>query len=233
MALISKDFPRGLVPLPHVIQGVILHLSESIQAASRSNKYEVFNWHLEVCSCKKWDEIMLNMALGLVNIVYIIEIDGQWRFSHDKWVFIIDDELSHIILFSSTSIVRPSGPRDMSLHPSKHFHAVFGKIMPNKNAFRCCGRLCVGGPTRGCLPRGGYLPRRVSAQGGICPSACWDTSSREQNHKSLWKHNLATTTLRTVIIWYCPPSVGNLGSLIGTKGVLPDIKQLWAVHFIA
>ena len=63
----------------------------------------------------------------------------------------------------------------------------------------------------GCLPRG-CLPREVSAlgelsaggclPGGVCPSACSDTPPppRERNYRHLWKHNLAATTLWTVII---------------------------------
>ena len=56
----------------------------------------------------------------------------------------------------------------------------------------------------------------VSAQGGVCPGGClprgvsaWGVSAThthtpcEQNHRRLWKHNLAATTLRTVqsFIW--------------------------------
>ena len=50
---------------------------------------------------------------------------------------------------------------------------------------------------RGCLPRG------MSVQGGVCPSACWDTPPSPVNRmtdRRLWKYYLATTTLRTVNI---------------------------------
>ena len=50
---------------------------------------------------------------------------------------------------------------------------------------------------RGCLPGG------VSAQvRGCLPHTPWQTPPTcEQNHRCLWKHNLAATTLRTVNIW--------------------------------
>ena len=62
----------------------------------------------------------------------------------------------------------------------------------------------------GCLPRWGVCPggrgclswgvsaRGLSAWGGLCPSACWDTHPCEQSDRHLWKHNLAATMLRTV-----------------------------------
>ena len=60
---------------------------------------------------------------------------------------------------------------------------------------------------RGCLPRRvsvwvGCLPRRgVSAQGVFGQGVCLPHPyPREQNHICLWKHYLATTTLRTVKI---------------------------------
>ena len=72
---------------------------------------------------------------------------------------------------------------------------------------------------------GGCLPRevRVSALGGmdICQEGGWVSAKGvchapcEQNYRRVWKHNLAATTLQTVIIsqilgnryvTYCPPS---------------------------
>ena len=37
----------------------------------------------------------------------------------------------------------------------------------------------------------GILPRGMSAKGGICPSACWDTTPFEQNDRRLGKHSLS------------------------------------------
>ena len=51
----------------------------------------------------------------------------------------------------------------------------------------------LAGLGRGCLAGGG-LP------GGICPSTCWDTHPPcEQNDRQVSKHDLAGTTLRTVL----------------------------------
>ena len=91
----------------------------------------------------------------------------------------------------------------------------------------CWGVVCPGGVSAqggvcwgGCLPRGclpgGCLPRGVSAQGrcllggvsagGVClgvfaqGGVCHTPSRCGQNDRHLWKHYLATTTLRTVNI---------------------------------
>ena len=67
--------------------------------------------------------------------------------------------------------------------------------------------------TRGCLAkgvsaRGDVCPGGVSAQGGV-GWGCHTHPPCEQNHRRLWKHYLAATTLRTVIrrlrlfIWPC------------------------------
>ena len=72
-------------------------------------------------------------------------------------------------------------------------------FIKNKNAFQvgCVPSAALaisGGWLPGGLPRGGGLPGGCLPQGGVChtPPPC------EQNHRRLWKHNLAATTLRTV-----------------------------------
>ena len=47
---------------------------------------------------------------------------------------------------------------------------------------------------RGSLPKGGCLP----GGGGVCPGRCLADTPHGQNDKCLWKHYLATTTLRMV-----------------------------------
>ena len=87
----------------------------------------------------------------------------------------------------------------------------------------CQGGCLLGGVCLGIWP-GGYLARGVSGQGvsargggclargclarvclpggGVCPGGCLPHPSCEQNHRRLWKHNRAATTLRTVITEY-------------------------------
>ena len=68
------------------------------------------------------------------------------------------------------------------------------------------GGVCPGVSSQGvsaqdrgvCL--GGCLPGGVSAKGGSAWGGLQHTHTREQNHRRLWKHKLAATTLRTVNI---------------------------------
>ena len=60
----------------------------------------------------------------------------------------------------------------------------------------------------GCLPRGSWLPRRVSSQGvsakGAGMSAQWcvaDLPPGGQNDRRVWKHYLAETSLWAVKMW--------------------------------
>ena len=61
-----------------------------------------------------------------------------------------------------------------------------------------------------CSGRWGVYAGMCLPGGGVCPSACCDMSAggvsapvhagvHPPNHRHLWKHNLSTTTLRTVI----------------------------------
>ena len=68
------------------------------------------------------------------------------------------------------------------------------KVCRGVSARRCLSRGCL---SRGCLPRG-VSARGVSDLGGVCSGGCHNL--HEQNHRGLWKHNLAATTLQTVLI---------------------------------
>ena len=72
---------------------------------------------------------------------------------------------------------------------------------------RGCGGVCPGGgcgPGECVCPGGGCVCWGVSAQGNVCPSACWDTHPHppmnRMTDRRLWKYYLAATTLRTVKI---------------------------------
>ena len=69
-----------------------------------------------------------------------------------------------------------------------------GGVFPGRRYLPREGGVC---PGRGCLPRG------VSAQeDGVCPGGVADTP-REQNDRKVYKHYLATTSLRAVKILPC------------------------------
>ena len=72
---------------------------------------------------------------------------------------------------------------------------------------RMCTVRCSGRPG-GCIPA-------CTGQGGICPvHAGIHPTPCEQNDRRLWKHNLAATTLRTVIIIFVQQTGFCLGASI-------------------
>ena len=72
----------------------------------------------------------------------------------------------------------------------------------------------VGVPSKGEVSGWGV----VSGQGGVCHTPC------EQNHRCLWKHYLAATTLQTVESLQCPlPPPIKYSGLVG---------EMWVTHLV-
>ena len=78
------------------------------------------------------------------------------------------------------------------VYPSMHW---VGCVYPSMHWSGGC--LSGGVSAQGvCLPKGCVCPG-VSGQGGVCPGGLPHPHC-EQNHRPLWKHNLAAAMLRTV-----------------------------------